>query len=271
MNEYPFVKMHGLGNCFVLMDNRNDAVGMIALSTLAKSVCDRNYGIGADGLILVNRSSTADLCMRIFNEDGSEAEMCGNGIRCFQRYVVDEEFTDKRHLKIETMAGIIHTRLIEDNRVEVDMGEPILNNDDISVEGTPPIAMDAHGHRFTFVSMGNPHAIAFVDNYDFDWRSIGQKVEKADAFPNKTNVEFIKIEGPNAAEMKVWERGCGETLACGTGACASVVAGALNGLLPREPITVTLPGGPLLVHWNDNNRIMMTGPAVNICKGVYWL
>jgi diaminopimelate epimerase len=286
--EIPFTKMHGLGNCFILMDDRDDRVGAIHESPLrlAKAVCDRNFGIGADGLILVCNSSVwahgrAPIRMRIFNKDGSEPEMCGNGIRCFARYLVDEGIIDggavsndrAKHasplLQIETMAGIMQTRLLDDGHVEVDIGEPLLNTDDVISDGDSPIIIDEHGYKFTFVSMGNPHAVAFVDEINFDWTSIGAKVECSRYFPNRTNVEFVQILSPKEAAVKVWERGCGETMACGTGACAVTVAGALHGLFPREPIAIHLPGGTLKIHWAETYHVMMTGPAVTVCKGVY--
>ena len=276
MFPYAFAKMHGLGNCFILMDDRDQQVsGPCALPALAKAVSDRNFGIGADGLILVCQPTVgaqhaAPLRMRIFNEDGSEAEMCGNGIRCFARFVVDEAITDKTRLEVETLAGVIRTRIAGEKDVEVDMGEPALKTKDVLGDGKPMITIDEQGRRFHFVSMGNPHAIAFVDDFDFDWQEIGRKVEHSTSFPNRTNVEFVKVTGPAEAEVKVWERGCGVTMACGTGACAVAVAGAIQKRLPRGPVTIRLPGGPLRIHWNEENRVLMTGPAVRVCKGVYW-
>ncbi|MCP4678018.1 MAG: diaminopimelate epimerase [Deltaproteobacteria bacterium] len=296
MIEIPFTKMHGLGNCFILMDDReNEVSGSINPNELAKSICNRDFGIGADGLILVCRpedvrdipdtpniraTHASPLRMRIFNEDGSEPEMCGNGVRCFARYVVNEGIVPKdilssrtRHaspLRIETLAGVISTRLLDDGQVEVDMGEPTLNNDDVKANGEGPITVNENGFVFTFVSMGNPHAVTFVDDFDFNWRKIGAAVEQASSFPSKTNVEFVRIRGRKEVDVKVWERGCGETMACGTGACAVTVAGALLDLFPREPIAVHLPGGTLEVFWNAENHVMMTGPTVRVCKGVYW-
>jgi diaminopimelate epimerase len=264
--------MHGLGNCFIFMDDRKEQVSQHSdLTSFSRAICNREMGIGADGLILVHNSDKADLRMQIHNEDGSEPEMCGNGIRCFARYVINEKITDNHHLEIETLAGTIHTHLGKGNSVQVDMGSPSLNTKDIAIDGEGPIVVSEHGFDFSFVSMGNPHAIAFVDNFDFDWRTIGEKVECSSAFPNKTNVEFVKITGPNEAQMNVWERGCGETMACGTGACATVVAANILGHLPREPVTVSLPGGPLEIHWNEKNRLMMTGPTVIVCRGDYFL
>lgn len=260
MSEIVFRKMHGLGNCFVVTDGvGREPPEEAELPALARRVCDRNTGLGADGLIVLLRSSSADLRMSIFNEDGSEAEMCGNGIRCAARYVVEEGITAKGELRFETLAGIIRTRLAGGDRVEVDMGAPRLGSPDVTVGDRP----------FTIVSMGNPHAIAFVDDLAFDWRAEGARVSLAPSFPDGTNVEFVKILGPREAEMKVWERGCGETLACGTGACAVAVAGVVEGVLERAPVTIRLPGGPLDVHWTEAGSVLMTGPAVTICKGVY--
>jgi diaminopimelate epimerase len=255
-----FRKMHGLGNCFVVTDDvRGRLPAGSDLPALARRVCDRNTGLGADGLIVLRGSGEADLRMSIFNEDGSEAEMCGNGIRCAARYVVEEGITAKGELCFDTRAGIIRTKLVGGDRVEVDMGAPRLGSPNVTVGGRP----------FTIVSMGNPHAIAFVGDLDFDWRAEGATVERAPSFPDRTNVEFVKIVGPREAEVKVWERGCGETLACGTGACAVAVAGVVEGRLDRAPVTIRLPGGPLDVHWTAEGSVLMTGPAVSICRGVY--
>ncbi len=283
--KLPFVKMQGLGNCFVLMDDRDDKAGSVLagrfaepLSHLAIGVCDRNFGIGADGLILVRNSDIADYQMRIINEDGSEAEMCGNGIRCMAKFLVDEGIlgsnvraTPASPLRIDTLAGIIQTRLLDDGLVEVDMGEPILNNEDVILDGEAPLGIREEGYDFTYVSMGNPHAVAFVDSLDFDWRAVGAKIELSKSFPNRTNVEFVKVVSPKQAVMKVWERGCGETLACGTGACAVGVAGALRDKLSRDAVTIELPGGPLQISWNKENRVMMTGPAETVCRGTYFV
>jgi diaminopimelate epimerase len=259
MAEIEFRKMHGLGNCFVVIDDlRGRLPAGIDLKALARRVCDRNTGVGADGLIVVRRADGADLRMSIFNEDGSEAEMCGNGVRCVARYAVDEGLTDATELKVDTRAGLIRTRLVGGDRVEVDMGVPALS---------PPVIEG--GRSFTIVSMGNPHAVAFVDDLAFDWRAEGALVERARSFPERTNVEFVKIRGPREAEVKVWERGCGETLACGTGACAVAVAGAVEGVLERAPVAIHLPGGPLDIHWTEAGSVLMTGPAVTICRGVY--
>ncbi len=197
--------------------------------------------------------------MRILNEDGSEAEMCGNGIRCFARFALDRGLTDSRELEVRTLAGPIRTRILDDGQVEVDMGEP-----------EPAAQVTPEARRFARVSMGNPHAVAFVDGFDFDWRAEGARVERAAVFPDGSNVHFARLLSPTEVEVKVWERGCGETLACGTGACAVAVAGAVEGRLERGPVVVHLPGGPLLIHWNEHGRVMMTGPVVLVCRGTYF-
>ncbi len=259
--KFTFTKMHGLGNSFILMDDRGDRIsGGLKISDLAIAVCSRDFGIGADGLILIRESSNADFQMVIINEDGSTAEMCGNGIRCFARFVVEEGITDETGLSIETGAGIIRTELLDGGLVRVDMGEPVYDRASVTVRG----------RRFTNVSMGNPHAVAFVEDYGFDWRVEGSAVETDEVFPQKTNVEYVKVIGPAEADMKVWERGCGETMACGTGACAVAVAGAIDGKLERVPVTIHLPGGDLLIHWNEDNRVMMTGPVVRVCDGTFF-
>jgi diaminopimelate epimerase len=268
MDAIRFTKMHGLGNCFVLVDAvRGPGLHGADPVEVAKAVCERNTGIGADGLIVAAPSRSHDLRMSIFNEDGSEAEMCGNGVRCLARFALDEKLTDKSELAIETRAGIIRTRLVGGDLVEVNMGAPRLAGPDVLGVGGIPVHIEADGREFTFVSMGNPHAVAFVDGFDFDWRAEGARVERASHFPNRTNVEYVRVRGPRDAEVAVWERGCGETLACGTGACAVAVAGALEGRLDRAPVTIRLPGGPLRIHWTDGGDVLMTGPAVTICRG----
>ena len=274
-----FIKMHGLGNDYVYMDaihqdikNRNE---------LAKKVSDRHFGIGSDGLILICKSNIADFRMQMFNSDGTEAEMCGNGIRCVGKYVYDNGFTDKRNLTVETLAGIKKLELItKDGKVEkvkVDMGEPILDPEKIPVisrenpvKGLNLDILDRN-FKFTCISMGNPHAVTFIDDQinKFDVEKYGKVVEVNEVFPKRTNVEFINILNKNNIKMRVWERGAGETLACGTGACASAVATVLNGYTDRN-ITVELLGGNLEIEWNKkDNHLYMTGPATTVFKGFY--
>ena len=271
-----FTKMQGLGNDYVYMDAINQQIDNA--SELAKKVSDRHFGIGSDGLILICESKIADFKMRMFNSDGSEAEMCGNGIRCVGKFVYDKKLTNKTVLSIETFAGIKHLNLnIENGKVKtvrVDMGEPILDPKKIPVISEEQIVKNLKikvqdkDFIFSCVSMGNPHAITIVENvYEFDVDKYGKVVEINETFPKKTNVEFIEIIDKQHVKMRVWERGAGETLACGTGACATTVACFLNGLTERK-IKVELLGGILDIYWNDkDNHVYMTGPAVTVFEG----
>ncbi|MFH1392176.1 MAG: diaminopimelate epimerase [bacterium] len=236
-----FQKWHGLGNDFVLV---GDLEGKIKNpSFLSKKLCDRHFGIGADGLILILPGTKGDCQMRIFNPDGSEAEMCGNAIRCLAKYM------NKKSIRVETLAGIIETKL-KNNLVEVNMGEP------------------KHLGNFgqiTAISLGNPHAVLFVRNFDFNWQKKGQEIENnIKLFPKKTNVEFVKVIDKNNLEVKVWERGAGATLACGTGACAVAFASFLK-KKTQNKVNVHLPGGKLKIEIKDN--IYMTGSAKKIFEG----
>lgn len=265
--------MHGLGNSFVLMDDRRGEISdRVDPAAFTIAVCDPNTGVGADGLILIQSGKRTDLRMRIINRDGSEAEMCGNGVRCFARHVFDAGLAATRELRVETLAGVISTQILDDGRVEVDMGQPELESDDAcATSHGGRLRVSIEGREYTFVSLGNPHAVAFVDDFDFNWEAVGATVEHHEAFPNKANVHFALVGGLRDVEVKVWERGCGATQACGTGACAVAVAGAMEGRLSREPVTIHLPGGDLVVHWNDQDRVIMTGPAERICRGTYFL
>ena len=272
-----FTKMQGLGNDYVYMDAIHQKIENE--SSLAQFVSNRHFGIGSDGLILICKSDVADFKMRMFNSDGSEAEMCGNGIRCVGKFVYDKDLTDKTTVTIETLAGIKTLELnTKDGKVEtvkVDMGEPILTPKEIPVisdeEPVKNLMLEAEGRKFkiTCVSMGNPHAITEVEDTEkFDVEKYGKVLEVDKAFPNKTNVEFIQIVDKNHIKMRVWERGAGETLACGTGACATAVACYLNGKTDRN-VEVELLGGKLYIEWNEkNNHIYMTGPAVTVFEGV---
>ena len=271
-----FTKMHGLGNDYVYMDAINQHIENE--SSLAKFVSNRHFGIGSDGLILICKSDVADFKMKMFNSDGSEAEMCGNGIRCVGKFIYDKKFTDKTTLSIETLAGIKILELnAKDGKVQtvtVDMGEPILEAKKIPVVSneTPVrnllLKAEDKEFRFTCVSMGNPHAITVVEKVDeFDVEKYGKVLEIDKAFPKKSNIEFIEIIDENNIKMRVWERGTGETLACGTGACASAVACNLNGLTKRN-VNVELLGGKLEIEWNkEDNHVYMTGPAVTVFEG----
>lgn len=271
-----FTKMQGLGNDYVYIDAINQKIEN--MSYLAKFVSDRHFGIGSDGLILICKSDIADFKMRMFNSDGSEAEMCGNGIRCVGKFVYDKGLTNKTTLTIETLAGIktlkLNTKEGKVETVRVDMGEPILDPEKIPVisKENPVknllLKAEDKEFKFTCVSMGNPHAITEVENTEkFDVEKYGKILEIDKAFPNKTNVEFIQILDKEHIKMRVWERGAGETLACGTGACATAVACYLNGKTNRK-VEVELLGGILYIEWNEkDNHIYMTGPAVTVFEG----
>lgn len=271
-----FTKMQGLGNDYVYMDAIHQKIGNA--SSLAKAVSNRHWGIGADGLILIAQSDVAGFKMQMFNPDGSESEMCGNGIRCVGKFVYDKELTNKTDVKIETLAGIKNLKLKVENKkvkmITVDMGEPILEADKIPVmsDKTPVknLKIKAWDREFlaTCVSMGNPHAVIMVENIEeFNVAKYGREIEKYEKFPNKTNVEFIKVEDRQHVKMRVWERGTGETLACGTGACSSIVAGVLNDMVDRNA-KVELLGGELQIEWRkEDNHVYMTGPAVTVFEG----
>ena len=271
-----FTKMHGLGNDYVYIDAINQKIENE--SSLAKFVSNRHFGIGSDGLILICKSEIADFKMRMFNSDGSEAEMCGNGIRCVGKFVYDKGLTNKTTVKIETLAGIKTLILnTKDGKVEtarVDMGEPILEAEKIPVISTEKpvknLELEAENKKFKFtcVSMGNPHAITIVENTkEFDVEKYGKVLEFDKAFPKKANIEFAQIIDRQNINMRVWERGAGETLACGTGACATAVACNLNGLTDRK-VNIELLGGTLNIEWNEtDNHVYMTGPAVTVFDG----
>ncbi len=275
-----FVKMHGIGNDFILIDCLHKSLDDSSfLSYLTKKLCDRNFGIGADGLILILSSSKADLRMRIFNFDGSEAQMCGNGIRCFAKYAYENKLVSKIKFTVETLAGIITPELIFKNKeisgIKVDMGIPKLKRREIPMEGedTPTVVDETlkfnskQIFKITCVSMGNPHCIIFVnDVQSIPVDEIGPKIENHPLFPEKTNVEFIQVLNKQEINFRVWERGVGETLACGTGACAALVAAVLNKKTDRKA-TIHLPGGDLDIHWADDGNIYMTGPAELVFKG----
>lgn len=278
-----FTKMEGLGNDYVYVDCTKQ--NLENASNLAKIISDRHFGVGSDGLILIKSSRKADFRMQMFNSDGTEAEMCGNGIRCVGKYVYDKGLTDKTTLKIETLAGIKVLNLnVEGGKVKtvkVDMGEPILDYKLIpakdgkvykSKDGIKfykvNINIEGDLKELTCVSMGNPHGIDFANNIEkLKIEKFGPIIEVDEHFPNKVNAEFIEILDKHNIKMRVWERGAGETLACGTGACASVVASFLNGYTERN-VTVELLGGKLEIEWNkEDNHVYMTGPAETVFEG----
>lgn len=272
-----FTKMQGLGNDYIYINCTKGYESIENPGELSKKLSDRHFGIGGDGIILICDSDLADFKMRMFNKDGSESEMCGNGIRCVGKYVYDFGLTKKNNITIETLAGIKNLKLnISKGKVEsvcVDMGEPILDPNKIPLKcdnNKNIIELNLLDNKFIFhcVSMGNPHAITVIDDIkNFDVNKFGKLVESDYHFPKKTNVEFIQILDTNNIKMRVFERGSGETLACGTGACASVVSCVLNGLTERK-VKVNLLGGFLDIEYNESdNHVYMTGPAVTVFKG----
>jgi diaminopimelate epimerase len=272
-----FTKMQGLGNDFIVVANFHKLPDQA--SQMAVQLCDRHFGIGADGLVFILPSEDADFMMRIINADGSEAEQCGNAIRCVAKYIYDRGLTDSETPTIETIgAGVQQVTLklthgVVD-QVCVDMGVPVMNGLQIPTVINQPelvgLEVEAGGDRFalTAVSMGNPHGVIFVDDAaTFDVDRYGPLLETHELFPNKANIEFVTVRSADAADMRVWERGAGQTLACGTGACATLVAGVLNGKLNRTAV-ISLKGGDLHIAWNEqDNRVYMTGPAAFVYDG----
>ena len=274
-----FTKMQGCGNDYVYVDcTKNQEIEIDNIPHVARQVSDRHYGIGSDGLILIKPSQKADFFMDMYNNDGSLGKMCGNGIRCVGKYVYDYCLTDKKQVKIETLSGIKTLDLTIDNgkvsQVTVDMGNPIFAPEKIPVISdkeilvNEPIIIGGKEYKITCLSMGNPHAVVFVENTDdIPIETIGPLFENHEMFPDRVNTEFIQVINRNHIKMRVWERGSGETLACGTGACASVVACVLNGLTEDE-VKVSLLGGDLHIRYDkDNNLVYMTGPAVTVFEG----
>jgi len=272
--ELPFVKMHGLGNDFVLVDDRERDRGDWA--ALAPRLAHRRLGVGCDQVLVVRSSGTADLRMDIYNADGSRAEMCGNGIRCLARWARDRGVSSGDELRVETLAGVMIPRLRGD-LVEVDMGEPIFEGRKIPVDADGPVKdhpvpLDEGSVKVTCVSMGNPHAVVFVDDAaSYPAAEVGPQVETHPFFPRRTNVEFVQVLAPDRLRMRVWERGAGVTLACGTGACAAAVAAHWTGRAEREA-DVELDGGLLNIRWDrESSRVFMTGPAAEVFEGQFYL
>ena len=283
-----FTKMHGLGNDFILIDCRGQACpsGTKNLQDISRQLCDRRFGIGADQILLLGNSSKADFQMRILNADGSEVEMCGNGIRCLAQYIWDRRLSEKDVLEIETLAGIMKPERSGD-MIKVDMGEPIFEPEKIPVsltrESNPPLPPFSKGgmggiidyplqvadreFKITCISMGNPHAVIVVDDVSgFPVTYYGPMIETHAIFPRKTNVEFIQVLNRAEIKMRVWERGSGETMACGTGAAAAAVASSFKGLTEKT-VTVHLLGGDLLIEQAVNKHVYMTGPAAEVFEG----
>jgi diaminopimelate epimerase len=277
-----FSKYHGLGNDFILIDNRHSAEPMVTPEQ-AILICDRHFGIGGDGVIFaLSGQEDTDYTMRIYNSDGSEPEMCGNGIRCLAKFIADLEGINEvnKTYRIQTLAGVITPQIEANGLVKVDMGEPLLAAAEIPTNLAKigdkvvdqPLEVAGQTWSVTCVSMGNPHCITFVaDSNTIPLAEIGPQFEHHPVFPQRTNTEFIQIVRSDYIKMRVWERGAGITLACGTGACASVVAGVLNNKCDRT-CTVELPGGCLQIEWSaTNNRVYMTGSAKQVFTGKYYL
>lgn len=275
---FSFTKWQGCGNDFVLVNCLEEKIKDYA--ALTKKVCDRHYGIGADGMIFILPSEQADFRMRIFNTDGSEAEMCGNGIRCFARCVYAYGLTKKTEFTVQTGAGILTPKLLLADGavklVQVDMGKPILEGARIPVTGYGmnhvidcPIDVLGNTYQMTCVSMGNPHCVVFVDDLNkLPIETVGPEFEKHEKFPRKTNTEFVEVRDRTHMRMRVWERGAAVTLACGTGSCATLVAAVLNNRTEKKA-EIELDGGVLVVEWAENGHIYMTGPAEQSFRGVY--
>lgn len=274
-----FTKMHGLGNDYVYVNCFKETIENPP--EVSKFVSDRHFGIGSDGLIMINPSQVADFEMEMYNADGSRAEMCGNGIRSVAKYVYDYGLTDKTSISVETLAGIKYLDLtVEDGKVvlvKVDMGKPELcpkkipvtmEDDTLGKVVDEPIVVDGKEYRMTAVSMGNPHVIVYIDDVQgLEIEKIGPKFENHERFPQRINTEFVRVIDRKTVEMRVWERGSGETLACGTGACAVAVACMLNGLTEDE-VTVKLLGGDLKIQWDrEADKVYMTGPATVVFDG----
>jgi len=272
-----FVKMHGTGNDFIVIDAREIRRNW---TSLAQKLCDRHFGIGSDGLLLVLPSRRADFRMRMFNPDGSEAEICGNGIRCFAKYVIDQGLTEKNNISVETLAGVKHVKTFLRNgqvqQVRVNMGAPHLHPGDIPVRGdftmSPvvdyPLTVAGRTLFLTFVNMGNPHAVTFIDEpvEQFALSEIGPQVEHHPLFPKRTNFEIVNVKGKGQLQARVWERGAGLTLSCGSGACAVAVAARLKEYT-KDKVDITLPGGNLTLAWAGKGDVFLTGPAVEVFKG----
>lgn len=269
-----FWKMHGLGNDYVVIDNRDEKISTTEAAKLSKKLCERKFSVGADGLLLVSNSKVADVKMRIFNADGSEAEMCGNGIRCFSKYCYENKIVTKEQFNVETLAGIkqvwLTTKGAEVALVKVDMGTPNWNRKVLPMKGegtciSQDLELDDEKYQITCLSMGNPHCIIFVDNLDeFPVDYIGPLIENHEDFPKRTNVGFVQVLNKKELKVRVWERGCGETLACGTGACAAAAASNKLGKVGNN-VTVHLLGGDLQIDLAEH--LLMSGAAEKVFEG----
>ena len=277
-----FIKMHGIGNDYIYFDCLKEQP-LPDPSEAAVRLSDRHKSIGGDGVVLILPSDKADFRMRMFNADGSEGKMCGNAIRCVGKYVYDYGYTDKTQVSVETLSGIKYLTLsVQDGKVSsvcVDMGEAVLPPRDIPVDADGsqfvniPVTVDGQSVYLTCVSMGNPHAVQFCPSVaDLDLAAIGPKLEHHPLFPDRVNAEYVRVIDEHTLEMRVWERGSGETMACGTGACATVVAAVLNGYCKKDTdVTVKLLGGDLNIVWRSDGHVMMTGPAAVSFEGTVTL
>ncbi len=260
MRKIKITKMQGCGNDFVIIDYAEYEKTGMKMSELAKKICDRNFGVGADGMIIPDLTlsgdgdEVADIGWYFYNSDGSTAQMCGNGMRCFAKYVYDNKLVDKKMFSVKTLAGIIKPELLENGLVKVNMGKPILEDKKIPFWGERKISVMDRNFDITPVSMGNPHCVIFTEEDPMELAvKYGPEIEKHEFFPEKTNTEFVKIKSNMEIDMRVYERGCGITLACGTGACASVVACVLNNLTEQK-VKVNLLGGPVFVEWQGSKE-----------------
>jgi diaminopimelate epimerase len=281
MKNITFAKMHGLGNCYVYVNSFDHNFPEETLSTLACNVANVHTGIGSDGLILIAPSRKADIKMRIFNKDGSEAQNCGNGLRCVAKYAYEHGFVKSKTMTIETLSGNVQAEIVRhgqfESQVRVNMGKPRLLKKEVPMKGSPEAQTVAEAYvvdginlSLTAVSMGNPHAVFFVtpDQLSFH-RTLGPIIEKDSTFPEGVNVEFVSVDSPQSLHCRVWERGSGVTQACGTGACAVAVASILNGYSQKDkPLTIHLAGGDLSISWNSDGNVFMTGPATAIAFGM---
>jgi len=274
-----FTKVQGLGNDFILVNCIEKRLNTEDFPGIAVKACNRHFGVGADGLVPLFSSEVADIKMRIFNSDGSEAEMCGNAIRCAAKYLYEHGIVNKNKIRVETLAGIMAPELIIENGrvdlVRVDMGKPRLDRSEIPMEGPPgrvidePLEAGGITYKITAVSMGNPHCVVFVpDVKQVPLHVAGPFLENHTIFPRKTNVEFVRVIHRDEVDMRVWERGAGETMACGTGACAVAVASVINGYTSRR-LTVHMKAGDLFIEWADDDHVYMTGPAEEVFTGDY--
>lgn len=267
MKKIKITKMQGLGNDFVILDyDEYEKTGM-TMSELALKLCDRHFGAGADGMIIPKTDTTdTDIGWYFYNSDGTTAQMCGNGMRCFARYVYDNKLVDKKQFSVQTLAGVIKPELLDNGLVKVDMGAPILEDEKIPFKGERKINVCGREFKIFPVSMGNPHCIIFTDDDPLELaKTYGPYIEKHEYFPEKTNTEFVKVLSRDEVDMRVYERGCGITLACGTGACATVAASVLNNLTEQK-VKVNLLGGAVIIEWcgskeNLNGHVFMTGKA----------